>query len=253
MEALITEIVINGRRVKVDLSQALDISIPFQENGLQAYHSAPLRFQTVVMGNFVGDVSKGGSVNFRDIQFNPHSNGTHTECVGHIHPDWLKVNHLELPFFMQARVVSVLPENNPSGDSVLSLALLEEAFNFKPSDLEALIIRTLPNSDAKKTLNYSATNPPYFTDEALRYLANKNIKHLLIDLPSVDREEDEGKLVGHKIWWDFEGKTRYDCTITELVFVPNAVLDGNYLLHLEVANFSSDASPSKPLLFEVLG
>jgi kynurenine formamidase len=42
---------------------------------------------------------------------------------------------------------------------------------------------------------YSHTDPPFFEDAAL-FLHESGIKHLLIDLPSVDKEKDEGKTFG---------------------------------------------------------
>jgi hypothetical protein len=40
-----------------------------------------------------------------------------------------------------------------------------------------------------------------------------------------------------------------DCTITELIFVPNTAMDGLYLLNLQVAAFENDAAPSRPVIF----
>ena len=82
-------------------------------------------------------------------------------------------------------------------------------------------------------------------------LVRKGIKHLLIDLPSVDRERDQGKLLSHNAFWDTEGKMRLDATITELIFVPNKIDDGTYFLNIQIAPFENDASPSKPVLYEI--
>ncbi|MGH7784095.1 MAG: cyclase family protein, partial [Candidatus Binatia bacterium] len=46
-------------------------------------------------------------------------------------------------------------------------------------------------------------------------------------------------------------KTRTDCTITELIYVPNEVEDGECLLNLQIAPFAADASPSRPVLFKL--
>jgi len=80
---------------------------------------------------------------------------------------------------------------------------------------------------------------------------NKGVKHLLVDLPSVDREKDAGALLAHKAFWNFEGEVRTDATITEFIFVPNAIVDGTYYLNLQVAPFENDASPSRPVLYAV--
>jgi hypothetical protein len=80
----------------------------------------------------------------------------------------------------------------------------------------------------------------------------------LIDLPSVDREEDEGKLLAHKAFWNVKDvntlneDARKNCTITEMIFVENEIQDGSYLLNLQIASFENDASPSKPLLYKIL-
>ena len=78
------------------------------------------------------------------------------------------------------------------------------------------------------------------------------VKHLLIDLPSVDKEKDEGALKAHKAFWDVNGKTRKDCTITEFIYVPNKIADGTYFLNLQIAPFENDATPSKPVLYTLI-
>jgi hypothetical protein len=81
------------------------------------------------------------------------------------------------------------------------------------------------------------------------------IQHLLIDLPSVDKEKDEGKLLAHKAFWnvtdvnDLNLDARLEATITEMIYVPDNVADGSYLLNLQIASFENDASPSKPVLY----
>jgi kynurenine formamidase len=115
----------------------------------------------------------------------------------------------------------------------------------------------LPNSESKKHKNYSKTNPPYLLEEAATFIRESGIKHLLIDLPSVDREEDEGRLLAHKAFWNVKDinnlneDSRLDCTISEMIFVDDSVKDGSYILNLQMAPFENDASPSKPVLFKI--
>ena len=80
------------------------------------------------------------------------------------------------------------------------------------------------------------------------FIRERGIKHLLIDQPSVDREHDEGKLLAHKAFWNYSIKERLDATITELIYAPDSIPDGYYLLNLQIAPFENDASPSKPIL-----
>jgi arylformamidase len=115
-----------------------------------------------------------------------------------------------------------------------------------------LIIRTLPNDKSKLTRNYNKTNPPYLEESLATYLNKQGIFHLLVDLPSLDREEDGGKLSAHKAFWGIPNKLRPSATITELIYVPNEVKDGTYLLNLQIAAFELDATPSKPVLYPQL-
>jgi kynurenine formamidase len=235
----------------VDLSKPLDISIGLrgdEKNPVAWYLDAP-KMTPVKDGDFIGKVSEGASVNFNNIQFNPHAHGTHTECVGHISREFYSINQTLKTFFFFAKLISVEPETKGE-DKVISEAILKE--KIQPNSTEALIIRTLPNFREKQTKKYSHTNWPYLSEEAAVYLRNSGIKHLLIDLPSVDKEKDGGKLLAHKAFWNYPKNTRFDATITELVYVPNAIEDGNYLLNLQIASFENDASPSKPVLYKFL-
>ncbi len=117
---------------------------------------------------------------------------------------------------------------------------------------DAVVIRTIPNTIEKLSQHYSHTNPPYLLSEAAIYLRDKGVKHLLIDLPSVDKEQDNGELLAHNAFWNTAGRTRMDATITEFIFVPNTVLDGTYFLNLQIAPFENDATPSKPVLYNIL-
>jgi hypothetical protein len=95
-------------------------------------------------------------------------------------------------------------------------------------------------------------------EEAALFLRESGTQHLLIDLPSVDKEKDEGKLLAHKAFWNVTDVTnlnsdaRLEATITELIYVPDAIPDGSYLLNLQIASFENDASPSKPILYAML-
>lgn len=61
----------------------------------------------------------------------------------------------------------------------------------------------MPNSKSKLKKQYSNTNPPYILEDAMEYIRNLGVDHLLIDLPSVDKEKDGGQLVAHKAFLEF--------------------------------------------------
>ncbi len=233
-----------------DLQLHHDISIPLKngaENPIAWYCNPPV-IQAVENEFFIGDVSRGGNVNFRDIMFNPHGHGTHTECVGHISQDLYSVNDSLTSFFFRAVLVSILPEKKETGDLVIGLnALINAIGDIKSFD--AIVIRTLPNQESKKIKNYSNTNPPYFEHSIGKWLCDNGVKHWLTDLPSVDREQDGGMLAAHHAFWNYPENPRVEATITEFVYIENTIKDGLYLLNLQTAPFHNDASPSRPLLF----
>lgn len=248
---MIIQLTFNNRIYKADLGKPHDISLPLQsgDKNPNCYWAEPVKMETIRSGDFIGSVKEGGSVNYQKLSITPHGNGTHTECYGHISADQATINQSLTDFHCIAEVISVNAEPKNSGDLVISRTALTE--KIKNTSAQAIVIRTLPNLDAKRTARYSGTNPPYLEHEAAAYLVELGINHLLIDLPSVDRESDDGKLLAHKAFWQFSEHIRKNCTITELVYVADTVKDGLYLLNLQIASLEMDASPSKPVLYNL--
>ena len=245
-----------GKTFTVNLHQPIDISLPLRsgKDNVNAWYVDEVKIDPVISEYFIGDVNMGGAVNFRNITFNPHGNGTHTECVGHISKEKYYINNELKNFFFIARLVSISPEIKSDGDKVITLNQIKE-YSLLCSQTglsaEAFIIRTLPNNEEKKIRQYSNTNPPYVEKEAMPYLTKNGIHHLLIDLPSIDREFDEGKLSAHHSFWQYPENSQIHRTITELIFIPDYVEDGFYFMNLQIASFENDATPSKPVLFRL--
>lgn len=235
---------------KIDLSQPIDISMPLRgsKENVTAWYVNPPEFKPVMENGFVGDVNLGGAVNFRNIFFNPHGHGTHTECVGHISKEPYTINQCLKQFFCYAKLVTINPYN-VNGDSVITLEQIKKVWNNNEAD--AIIIRTLPNSDQKLTKQYSNTNPTYIHHEAMQYLVDNGVEHFLIDMPSVDRENDEGKLLAHHVFWNYPENPQIKRTITEMIYVENSIVDDYYILQFQIASFENDASPSKPTLYKI--
>lgn len=233
---------------ETDLSKGVDVSIPIQGGGrgVRCWGIDYPRIEPHQHGNFIGSVKAGASVNFNDIAFNPHAHGTHTECLGHITESGESVLQNPPEPWLVARLLSVTPVLK-AGDRVVTHSQLQEGLSETPP--EAIILRTLPNPNSKKSGDYSGSNPPYLEAEAVSWLRDKGVLHLLLDLPSVDRELDEGAVLAHKAFWGLPEQPRYEATITELIYVPDHVEDGMYLLNLQMAAFENDASPSRPILF----
>ncbi|MGK0253438.1 MAG: arylformamidase [Mariniflexile sp.] len=247
---MIASIQYNSEIYQIDLSLPLDISIPLRasNSNVNAWYLDAPKMDPVKFGDWVGNVEAGADVNFNNIMFNPHAHGTHTECVGHITKKVHSINENLKQFFFFAEVVTIPPEK-VKGDFVISKKLLQFALGNKKRD--AIIIRTMPNTKEKLSRQYSNTNPTYLLEDAAIYLKETGVKHLLVDVPSVDKEKDGGKLLAHNAFWNTKGKLRLDATITELIFVPNSIEDGTYFLNLQIAPFENDATPSKPVLYKI--
>ncbi len=290
---------IGGARYDLDNLIDISIPLQFNGPQPNAYGVAPASSKPVEADDLVGDTRLGGSVNFEQYTFIPHCSGTHTECVGHITNERISILDCLQEVLIPAVLISVSPEwTGESDDLVIIRESIEAAITSEPpavatgflecgseTNIEppattpsaeaastppktggefcgsdtALIIRTLPNNEDKLTCEYGDVIPPYFSTDAMRYIVECGFKHLLVDLPSIDRILDEGKLINHRMFWNVEEgsfeineDTRLNSTITEMIYVSNEVADGEYLLNLQIAPFTADASPSRPLLFKLV-
>jgi kynurenine formamidase len=262
---------VGDRRWRVHLDDGTPISIRLDFDGDQpnAFHLPDATANAVEADGFVGDTERGGSVNCRTVTLNPHGNGTHTESIGHVVDRDVPVGARMRQSLIPSLLVSV--ETTPLSktsecydgrcdpdDEVVTRRLLEGAADRcdPPVDfLRALVLRTRPNDDAKLTRNYSGANPPYPTTDAIQWMRERRVQHLLVDLPSIDRESDGGSTPNHRRFWHLtpnvrDEPPRLECTVTEMIFVPDALEDGLYCLDLQIPDFALDAAPSRPILFE---
>lgn len=261
---------VRGHEYHVHVNNYHDLSIPLKFNGEQPnmYNVEEAASQAYQKDDFIGDTRRGGACNFEHISMIPHCNGTHTECIGHLTHKRFSVQEQLLDSFIPATLISVVPVKaidhadsyvpvkNPE-DVFITRQQLENALGLNQEGFQkAVLIRTLPNDQSKKKRRYASENPAFFSIEAMTYLSEIGVDHLLVDLPSVDRSSDEGKLSAHHIFWNMEFESHetgpaseVHKTITELIYVPDEIKDGNYLLNLQIAPFVSDASPSRPLIY----
>lgn len=235
----------NDRQYFADTSLPIDISIPVSRSGAgpNAFYLSQAHYNTVRAGNFVGNVQEGGSCNVEDILLSPHGNGTHTECAGHISGEAIFINDVLKQFLFLARLITITPESH-----IITEETVNSAMPGNPENAEALVIRTLPNPQSKKEMQYSGTDPIYFSESAIGCINRFGINHILTDLPSLDKEDDT-RLQSHHAFFEHPGKWNLNKTVTEMIYVPDLAPDGLYLLNLQIISLESDASPSKPVLY----
>lgn len=253
---MIAEFHFDSGTMKVDLDRCIDLSDPFsdQGNGVKAWGVDHPRFSIVRREGFVGSIEEGGPVNFRELFFNPHGNGTHTECLGHITETIHSIDRRLQRTFHRALLLNISPailEEDEAigekGDAIIRPGQLVAELQ-GDERITALIVKTEPYPDGRPR-NFSGSNPPYFHPDAMKMLRKYGIFHLLTDLPSVDKENDGGKLLAHHAFWNVPEAPDLERTISELIHVPDGTAEGHYMLDLQIAPVQNDAAPSRPLLF----
>jgi putative cyclase len=267
-------IALGGREFGVDLARPLQLAVPLDFAGPQPRHFGAPRASArpFEVPGFKGAVAAGASCNCEALSLIPHCNGTHTECVGHLTRERLDAWRVIPAGLLPALLVSVAAElaqdcgegSVPpphAGDRLITRRALERAWPAgAPFAPVALALRTLPNPPDKRTRDYSEATPPYLSQQAAQLLVERAISHLIVDVPSIDRAHDEGRLTAHRIFFglppgasELAAAQRAHATITELAFMGDELSDGAYLLELQAPALGGDAVPSRPLLYRLSG
>lgn len=266
------EITVSSKSYKVLLSQPIDISIPLLFDAEQPnFFGTPVASsQAYKVNGFIGDTQQGGSCNVRQYSLIAHCNGTHTECVGHIVNQKISIQNILQDAFLPTTLITVSPQKaanssesylpeKQSGDLMITENEVKNVLrNHQKDFLTGLVIRTLPNSRSKMRRDYNQSPASFFSMEAMNYISGLGVRHLLVDIPSVDRANDEGKMTCHHLFWgvepgskDIDERKASRKTITEMVFIPASVEDGYYFVNIQIPPFVSDAAPSRPVLFKI--
>ncbi len=260
----------NKKDYRVDTKNSFDISIPYDFNGDQPnfYDVAEGQLKYLQSGETIYSVEKGAGCNVPEISLNIHCSGTHTECAGHLLENPGDIGVMLKDIIIPTVLITVKSTSfGESGESyhceveheeqIISKKSIQNKFatwtKYQP---DALIIRTTPNPNEKKYYRYSNHSPPFFSNDALRFIKDFGICHLVADLPSIDRMEDNGILGNHRIFWgageDARGEINSKSmgTITELAFIEDNIPDGFYFLNIQLPHFVCDAAPSRPILLK---
>ena len=268
----------NGIAYTCDTERSHSLAMTLNFNGQQPnfYETDEATSKPLQLGDFTASTRVGGSCNVSCLALIPHCNGTHTETVSHIVDEDIWLADVAMQPLMLASLISVTTTTVESSDTtdsylpelvatdqIISLAAIDSAL--KAADVDrikprALILRTLPNSAAKKSITYAPqTGAPFLSIEAMQAIIDAGIEHLLVDIPSIDKMQDEGLLTNHHTYWNIPAGTHrltpeaaINKTVTEMIFVEDTIQDGVYLLNLQAPAFASDAAPSRPVIFELV-
>lgn len=266
---------VRGRAFDVQLHAPIDLAIALDPHGRTPQPNAfllPGARAEAALTPAPADTRLGASINCEIIQLCAHGNGTHTECVGHLTHERIALCDVLQGALFPATVLSVellalgasgerYPGRHDLAEPVITRHMLERALRRLTLPYagfsQALVLRTLPNTEDKRWAAWGGSSPPYLTLDAIEWVLDQGVEHLLVDLPSLDREDDGGTLPIHCRFWDLEPGTHRLSgppsrkTVTELIYVPDDAMDGHYLLNLQAPSIASDAAPSRPLLFRL--
>jgi arylformamidase len=238
----------------VPLALDLDFDAPHPRHfGAPPAHSEAFR-----AGSFEGQVARGASCNCRSVTLIPHCNGTHTESASHLTLEQRPL-HAFLPVApIPALLLTVHPmaaagsgeDSQPApqaGDRLVTCAALRGAWAAHAAVRpRALLLRT--------GTDWRDSAPPFLSRQFTAELVARGIEHLVCDLPSVDRLEDDGRLTAHRIFFGLPAGSvrladavRPAATITELATFPAALVDGPCAVQIQIPAWSGDAVPSRPL------
>lgn len=216
-------------------------------------------------------VCDGASVDCADIALNPHGGGTHVECVGHIVAERWTLADVPLPGLLPMTLLDIAVEalggsgehaggrSDPS-DRVFTARALRTAWDARalPGFDAAIAVRTDAAMALPADHDWSGGNPPYPTAEAMAWLASLPVRVLLLDLPSLDREDDGGTTPNHRTYWGLPPGARTLAEVAhparlvcELARFAEAVPAGAWLLRLDVAPIAADAAPARVRLLPV--
>lgn len=256
-----------GTPPRFDLASPVSLARLLRFDGGDPRHfgaPAPRRVPLVLPG-FAGEVRRGASCNCAVLELVPHCHGTHTESVAHLVAEPHDACEVAPRGLVPALLLAIEPvdaatsgeDSDPApqpGDRLLTRAALRAAWpGHLPFEPRALVLRT------GAAARGDAAEAPYVSRQCAMELVARGIEHLVIDLPSIDRGHDQGRLCAHRLFFGLPPgstrlaeATRRDCTVTEFAAIPPELAPGPYALQLALPRIGGDAVPSQPLLFRLL-
>ena len=241
------------------MDKGVDLSIPnaFDSKNPSFFSPKNPKVSYLISDEFKGKIASGGTCNVPSVNLDIHCTGTHTECIGHIKDTNTSINEACPKKLISSTLITVHPDSAKTchedyyhvpynkEDLLITEKSLIKAVGGRDEYLDAIIIRTFPNNLEKKTRNYDENPAPFFSNNAILYLLDLGVKHLLVDLPSIDRADDDGQLGNHHLFF------RKGQTISELLYIDEKLQDSEGFLYINTPNWDLDAAPSRPVFYPI--
>ena len=188
------------------LSISRSIRLTAQSNAfnLPVFTSSAFSYEDL----FIGDVLKGGSCNVDVLSFCPH-NLTHVETSAHILNQEVEKSVLisKIPKKrFQGLVYLIDLRISTKGSKLILKEHLKDELSKINYPITALALKTSA-SDLDQSYNFSGKDFLALSQEAAEEISNfsfqgAKITTLILDLPSTDSENDGGKLLAHRSFFE---------------------------------------------------
>jgi len=201
---------------------------------------------------FIGDVDKGGSCNVDIITYVPH-NVTHAETSSHVTrygENAVTLNKIPAEYLTGIALLIDLSDLPDEPGSLISRQHIESKLEQNNLPITMLAVKTgasgLPADYDFSGKNYMAVTPEAAAAVHDYSPGDSRIDCLLLDLPSIDPEEDEGKLSAHRAIFGLP-ETGHDMTDAEMRLLVeladfSALEEGYYYVVITLPRFETNAA-----------
>lgn len=175
--------------------------VSIRENQLiDAFHLPQMSSSPVELVGFIGDVAQGGSCNVNLLKFTPH-NLTHIEMSAHISHQGSTLHNRPVQYscgILQLLDLSHLDPHN----QLITIDDIKGKIN-RELPFEIIGLKSPLSSDGP-SVTYSGTNPLALAPEVSEYISTTfpKVHTMVLDLPSADLENDGGKLLAHRRFFE---------------------------------------------------
>lgn len=201
---------VNNLKLDLKLPQNVSRMISFGDSATSSgafYINQPKSETVEFPGLFIGDIERGGSCNVDYLTFCPH-NITHLETSAHIlslESNPPMVSDISQDKLMGLAYLIDLSDKNWDDNDLIQLEDIQATLEALKYPVNMVIIKTHA-SLLEESYDFSGKNFLAVSEEAAKYLnkyqKNQSVLHaLILDLPSIDPENDEGKLLAHRAWF----------------------------------------------------
>ena len=242
----------------VSVSRIINLNQHSKAFNLPEVTTKPFTYENI----FVGDVLQGGSCNVDVLSFCPH-NLTHVETSAHI-LDQSRSNAKiqDIPLDYLQGLVYLIDVSNliKENDTLITKDVITKELKKIYLPVSAIAIKT-QSSQLRQDYDFSGKDFVALDELTAKELTNfefdgQEIKTLILDLPSTDPENDNGKLLAHRAFFklpregiDFEDKHKK--VIVELAYFKELVQNYYYFI-MTPARIQSNAMITDLLFYPII-